>query len=46
MNLDEIVRTISEAAVMADYKFDKYKSDKKDFNLRRIYHNIYPREMN
>ena len=33
MNLDEIVRTISEAAVMADYKFDKYKSDKKTSTL-------------
>ena len=29
MNLDEITRTISEAAIMADYKFDKYKSDQK-----------------
>jgi len=33
MNLDEITRTISEAAIMADYKFDKYKSDKKDSTL-------------
>ena len=36
MNLDEITRTISEAAIMADYKFDKYKSDKKDSTLDKF----------
>ncbi|MBU3189417.1 leucyl aminopeptidase [Clostridium bowmanii] len=36
MNLDEIVRTISEAAVMADYKFDQYKSDKKASTLEEF----------
>lgn len=36
MNLDEIVRTISEAAVMAEYKFDKYKSDKKVSTLEQF----------
>ena len=38
MSLEEIVRTLSEAAVMAEYKFDKYKSEQKastleEFNL-------------
>jgi leucyl aminopeptidase len=35
-NLDEIVRTISEAVVMADYRFDKYKSDKKPSTLEEF----------
>ncbi|MBZ9636886.1 leucyl aminopeptidase [Clostridium sp. FP1] len=36
MNLDEITRTISESTVMADYKFDKYKSDKKAKTLEQF----------
>jgi len=36
MNLDETVRTIAEATVMADYKFDKYKSDKKASTLEEF----------
>ena len=36
MNLDEIVRTISEAVVMADYKFDKYKSEQKPSALEEF----------
>ena len=36
MNLEETTRTICEAVVMADYKFDKYKSDKKASTLEEF----------
>ena len=36
MSLDELVRTITEATVMAEYKFDKYKSDKKTSTLEQF----------
>jgi leucyl aminopeptidase len=43
MDLDETVRTISEAVVMADYKFDKYKCDAKTSTLE-AFNIIYTKE--
>lgn len=36
MNLDMTITTICEAVVMADYKFDKYKSDRKASTLEEF----------
>lgn len=43
MSLEEIVRTISEAVIMADYKFDKYKSEVKS-SLLQEFNLIYAEE--
>ncbi len=42
MDPRETIRTISEAVVMADYKFDKYKQDRKSSSLEEF--NIIYRE--
>lgn len=43
MDLSETIRTISEAVVMADYKFDKYKQDRKSSTLEE-FNIIYSQE--
>jgi leucyl aminopeptidase len=43
MDLSATIRTISEAVVMSDYKFDKYKQDRK-FSSLEDFHIIYKQE--
>lgn len=36
MTLEDVARVISETVILADYEFDKYKSDKKESTLREV----------